>query len=93
MSSEGAKYLIDNFMNIKAIALDILSLASFSDPQDGELAHRYLLGKYNNRFICIIEDVDLTDLVSNNIMRVFALPLFIEGLDSSPVTMLAELVS
>jgi kynurenine formamidase len=91
MSSGGAKYLMDNFPNIKALALDTLSLASFSDPQDGDLAHQYILGKYHDRFVCIIEDVDLSGLVSNNIVRVFAVPLFIKGLDSSPVTMFAEI--
>ena len=91
VSSLAAEYLLDNFTGLKALALDTISLASYGDRQDGNLAHQYMLGARHNRFVCIIEDVDMRDLVPGTIARVFALPLFIEGLDSGPVTMLAEL--
>ena len=91
VSSGAAKYLLDNFAGLKALALDTLSLASYSDSKDGALAHQYMLGAHHDHFVCIIEDVDMRDLVPDKIKRVFAIPLFIEGLDSGPVTMLAEL--
>jgi len=90
-SSGAAKYLLDNFPNLKALALDTISLASYSDLDDGVPAHHYMLGAHHDRFVCIIEDVDMRDLTPGKIARVFAMPLLIEGLDSGPVTMVAEL--
>ena len=91
VSSGAAIYLLDNFDGLKALAIDTLSLASYSDAQDGTLAHQYMLGMHHDHFACIIEDVDMRNLEPDKISRVFAMPLFIEGLDSAPVTMFAEL--
>ncbi|MCI8864165.1 MAG: cyclase family protein [Lachnospiraceae bacterium] len=96
LGSSGAKYLMDTFTNIKAVALDFISLASYGDQEDGNLAHQYMLGAFHSHYICIIEDVDLSrlpgqdELADTPVKRAAALPLFIEGVDSSPVTMWAE---
>jgi len=90
ISSECAEYLITNFKNISALAVDFVSLASFSDQEDGNKAHQILLGMYSDHFICGIEDVDMENVNSNNLMRVFAFPLFIKGIDSAPVTVIAQ---
>lgn len=91
VSSCTARYLMDHYPNLKALALDFVSLASYSDQADGNLAHQYLLGKFHDSFICIIEDVNMADLPLNGIKSAAAIPLFIEGIDSCPVTMWAEL--
>ena len=90
VSSRAAKYLLDNFTGLKALALDMLSLASYSDGEDGTLSHQYMLGAHHDHFVCIIEDVDMRELTPGKIKRVFAAPVFVVGLDSSPVTVLAE---
>jgi len=90
VSSGACKYLIENFPNLKSIALDWISLSSYPND-DGMLAHEYMLGKFSDNYICIIEDINLDGLSSDdNIKKVFSLPLFIEGIDSSPVTVIAE---
>lgn len=91
IASATSKYLVERFPNLKAIGLDFLSLASYSDQADGNLSHQYLLGMHHpGRFILIIEDLDLSQLEPAKLQRVWALPIFIEGVDSSPATVVAE---
>jgi kynurenine formamidase len=88
IASEAAQYLADNFPNLAAVAVDFVSVGSFSGNDDGRLTHRALLGA--EHFICAIEDVNMSIVDPDKLVRVFALPLFVEGSDSSPVTMLAQ---
>ena len=90
VSSRLARYLQDNMSHLKALALDFVSLASYSDTKDGDLAHQIMLGMYHNRYICIIEDANMEGLPSGFLKNAAAVPLIIEGIDSSPVTMWAE---
>lgn len=90
VSSRTAKYLVERFPDLKAIALDFVSLASYSDSADGDLAHQHMLGMYHDHFICIIEDVNLSQAPSGRLISAAAIPLMIEGIDSSPVTMWAR---
>lgn len=91
VSSRAARYLRDRFTGtLKAVALDFLSLATpHDDSGDGVLAHQIMLGKFQPGYICIIEDVDMTRLPSK-ISAAAAVPLFLKGIDSGPVTMWAE---
>ena len=41
--------------------------------------------------VLIVEDIDLSGLEQEKLETVFALPLFVEGIDSAPVTILAKL--
>ncbi|UVI29549.1 cyclase family protein [Paenibacillus spongiae] len=91
MCSEACKYLMDHCPNLKAIALDWISLASYAHMEDGVLAHQYLLGKFHSHYICIIEDLNFSGLEAGKLKKVVSLPLFVEGIDSAPVTVLAEL--
>lgn len=90
VSSRLAKYLQEELPELKAVALDFVSLASYSDRTDGNLAHQTMLGMFHNRFILIIEDVNLRGLPAGFLKQVSAVPLLIQGIDSSPVTMWAE---
>lgn len=91
VSSAAAQYLVETFgSHLKAIAVDFISLACPQDPKDGNLAHQYLLGGKQEDFICIIEDVNLALYPKGRVSRVSAIPLFMDGVDSSPVTMFAE---
>lgn len=90
ISSSAARYLQDKQSHLKAIALDFVSLASYSDTEDGDLAHQIMLGMYDSHFICIIEDVDMKALPAGFLKKAAAVPLIMEGIDSSPVTMWAE---
>lgn len=89
MASDTARYLIEEFPRLRSIMIDFLSLASYSDPEDGDEAHKWLLGCYSNRFITPIEDANLGVLPSNP-RQIVVLPLLIDKVDSSPVTVLAS---
>lgn len=91
ISSDAARYLVENYAGkIKAVALDFISLASYSDSVDGDLAHQFMCGKYTPGHILIIEDVNLEGLSDDSLVYAEAIPLFMEGVDSSPVTMWVE---
>lgn len=89
--AECAAWLVDNALQLRAVAVDFVSLASFSDQEDGNEAHRTLFRGKEGRFICGIEDVNMKPVLGADIRRVFALPLLIRGIDSAPVTMVAEI--
>jgi len=86
MSVSGANYLADHFSQLRAIGLDTISLASMQHLAEGLEAHRILFRGDGRRFL-IIEDMNL-DFDLSQLQRVIALPLFIEGIDSSPCTVI-----
>lgn len=90
VSSMCARWLMDNYPNIKAVALDFVSLASYAHPEDGQAAHRILLGQEHEHYILILEDVNLKKLNPDKLGKVYAIPLLIEEIDSCPVTMWME---
>ncbi len=91
VSAKASQYLIEQFPGLKAIALDWISLASFANLEDGILSHQYLLGMFHDRYICIIEDLNFDQLQADGLQKVWSVPLFVEGIDSAPVTVIAEL--
>jgi kynurenine formamidase len=83
---------MDGFPELKALALDCISLASYRriDPE-GIVAHQILCGVgRGDRYLVIIEDLDLAAYPEDP-LRVYAIPLFPEQTDSSPCTVFAEL--
>jgi len=90
VSPEACEYL-SALPELKAVGLDFISLAAYRkiDPE-GILAHQILCGVDRDRYVIIIEDIDLS-AYSPNTHRVYAIPLFPEGADSSPCTVFAEL--
>ena len=92
VSSQAARYLVDHFPALKAIGMDWISLATPLDMEDGIRAHQILLGAEGDGPILIIEDLDLRGLEDERLERVYALPLFVEGIDSAPVTVVAKIM-
>ncbi len=86
MSVQGAGYLAGHFSRLRAIGLDTISLASMQHLEEGLEAHRVLFRGEGRRFL-IIEDMNL-EFDLSQLRRVIALPLFIEGVDSSFCTIM-----
>ena len=91
ISASCAERIVHEYPDLKAVALDWISLASPLHPWEGVRAHQIMLGKGGTRPVLIIEDVDMRDLKPQELRRVIALPLYIRGTDSAQVTMVAEL--
>lgn len=91
ISSEAARLIVGKYGNLKAVGIDWISLSSHLHLEDGVMAHQIMLGKHGNAPVLIIEDIDLRELEAEKLETVFALPMFIEGIDSAPVTIVAKI--
>lgn len=91
LSPEAARFLMDEAPGLRAIGVDWISIASPSHIEAAAPIHEYLLGRHHGRHVFIIEDMDLAPLGDRRPVRVFAIPLFIDGVDSGPATVFAEL--
>jgi arylformamidase len=88
---DAARWLIGQ-PRLRAIATDAVSIgAIWNLPQTVETHHVLTgVGRTDRRFVLIYEDVRL-DPEAGRATRVYAWPLFVEGSDGSPVTVVAEL--
>ena len=91
ISARAAELIVERYQNLKAVGMDWISLSSPLHLEDGIRAHQIMLGKTGAEPVLIIEDIDLSGLDPYTLETVFALPLFIEGIDSAPVTILAKI--
>ncbi len=91
VSLQACKYLMDVHPQLKAVALDWISLGSYAHLEEGHLAHQYLLGHFHQHYICIIEELNFEGVDAAKLKKVIAMPLFLESIDSAPVTVLAEI--
>ena len=71
------------YPNVRAIALDTISISSLSDRQKGRECHRAILG----RDIRIFEDISMKNIYKP-LKKVIALPLRIECVDGVPLTII-----
>lgn len=88
----GARFLMDSFPRLKGIAIDAVSIGSPGFSDEAVEAHRILtgVGRTDGRFLLILEDLRIDPDLSSA-RRIYAWPLFIEGSDGSPCTIVAEL--
>ena len=91
ISPDTARYLTENFPNLRTIGFDFLSIGSPCNTLSEE-SHQILLGCHSDHFVTGIEDMDLRPLYDNKarIKQVIAAPLRIIGVDSSQVCVMAE---
>jgi arylformamidase len=89
---EAARWLLEAGPRLRGIATDAISIAAPWDTRRAVETHHELMGVRRNdgRFVLIYEDVRLVPEAAAA-TRVLAWPLFIEGADGSPVTIVAEL--
>ncbi|MCX7599738.1 MAG: cyclase family protein [Armatimonadetes bacterium] len=92
LSPESARMITDELPTVRALAVDTLSVGAVGHPEENCETHRILCGagRQDGRFVLIYEDVRM-DHLGTTPLRVWGLPLLVEGLDSAPVVMIAEL--
>jgi arylformamidase len=90
-SRSAAEYLLASLSDLRAVAVDFISIGSMSHMEEGLDAHRVFLGcpGYGERPILLVEDAWLPESIPTP-QKVYVIPLFFDGLDSAPCTMFAE---
>jgi len=86
-SAEAAKHIVEQFPRLRGMGFDVISLSSVEHREEGRAAHRHLLV---TRDFVIVEDMRLSELTDSP-KRVFVVPLFLDGVDGMPCTVIAEL--
>lgn len=91
ISLKAAKWLRSNYLSIRAVGIDAISFSPFQSREIGRGAHAILLNKgdFPGNPLFLIEDLDLSGRF-NNLKKIYAIPFFIEGVDSSPCTVFGE---
>jgi kynurenine formamidase len=91
LDPDAGAWLLDAHPRLRAIATDAISIAAPWDLDLSVATHYALMGRgrADGRFLLIYEDVRMAPEAGRAI-RVHAWPLFIEGADGSPVTIVAE---
>jgi kynurenine formamidase len=69
------------------MGFDLVSLSSVEHREEGRAAHRQLL---IGRNFVIVEDMRLSELTDSP-KRLFVVPVFLDGVDGMPCTVIAEL--
>lgn len=90
LSLQAARYLsCARFLGMRAVGIDSISMAAASRVSEGVQAHKVLFGRPHAP-VLLIEDMDLRDGLIG-VAHVIVVPLYIQGLDSCPCTIVAEL--
>jgi arylformamidase len=91
LGSTAARFLFEQVHSLRAIGLDIISMAAAQSLADGVQTHHILLNhRPGERYILAIEDMPL-GLVTQTLKSVWVVPWLLEQVDSTPVTVIAEI--
>ncbi|MBF0542426.1 MAG: cyclase family protein [Nitrospirae bacterium] len=89
LSPELGLLLRNNYPNLRAIGLDLISISSYTNRDLGRAAHQAFLDPNGiGHPILLIEDM-LLPLDINSYKEIIALPLIVEEIDSSPCTIIS----
>lgn len=86
-----ARYLMEEVPGLRALAIDAPSVGSPAAMEPTIETHQILTGagRSDGRYLLIFEDLRI-DPDLGEAQRIYAWPLFIEGSDGSPLTIVAE---
>ena len=87
LSAELADYLRTNFPKLRCVGVDLISISSYSNREEGRKAHHEFLNPTKGKCILLIEDMKLDEKVT--IKKVIVAPLLIENADGAPCTVFA----
>ncbi len=95
LSVEAARLIREELLNVKAIAIDSLSVESCTlGPQQDYIIHKTLLASntYTSRPVLIFEDVNIGAILERKIIRILAFPVRLVGLEAAPIPIVAEVL-
>jgi arylformamidase len=95
LSLGAAKLIREELLNLKAIAIDSLSIESSKlGPVQNNIVHKTLLAGdiYTTRPVLVFEDVNIGVILEKKVIRILAFPIRLTGMDAAPVSMVAEVL-
>jgi len=87
LSSELANYFRQQFPVLRCVGMDLISVSSYRNREEGRKAHHAFLNPKEGQPILLIEDMKLD--VDDPIKKVIVAPLLIENADGVPCTVIA----
>ncbi len=94
LSESAARFIRTELLNVKAVAIDTLSIESATGgAAENFKVHKTLLDGdlYKTRPLLIYEDVNIGIVADKTIQRIYAFPIRLKGLEASPVNIIAEI--
>jgi len=87
LSADLAPFFRKNFPKLRCIGIDLISISSYSNREEGRRAHNAFLNSDEGDPILLIEDMKLD--MKGPFERVVVAPLFIDNIDGAPCTIFA----
>lgn len=88
-SIELAKWLRNNFNELRVLGLDTISVSSFQHRQEGRAVHKMLLNP--KKPVLLVEDMDLSSLSeSSSLTQIWICPLMVKGANGCPCTIIGD---
>ena len=87
LSADLAPFLRVNFPKLRCLGMDLISVSSYSNREEGRKAHHAFLNPHEGEPILLIEDMKLDQNGPFN--KVLVVPLLIEEADGAPCTIFA----
>jgi arylformamidase len=93
ISPEVADFIRSDFINIRCVGIDSLSVSSYANRELGRKTHKILLQKkgFKGEPMLIIEDMNLSNDEIMKLKTVIVAPLMIENIDGSPCMIIGEI--
>lgn len=93
ISPEVIYWIRENFKNVRCIGIDCISISSYQNPNKGKEAHlnAFKIDGNLGESLLLIEDMKLSEIKNGDLKCVIVIPWQIEGIDSAPCTVLAEI--
>ena len=87
LSADLASFLRKNFSHLRCIGMDLISVSSYSNREEGRKAHHAFLNPNEGEPILLIEDMKLD--TNGPFNKVIVAPLLIDNADGSPCTIIS----
>ena len=84
LSSKTAEFLRTHYPKLRCIGMDLISISSYSDREEGRKAHHAYLNPDTGNPVLIIEDMKLSSI--NYLKKVIVAPLLVDEADGAPCT-------
>ena len=86
ISADVALFLRKSYPSVRCVGMDLISVSSYSNRDEGRRAHRAFLSPETGAPILLVEDMNL--VFDGNLQKVIICPLRVSEADGAPCTIL-----